>query len=95
MATELEVSRTFAYATAWREAAGQSPTKETSMCKYFAAETSKKIIRQGINILGPDGSSMEHDMQRYLRDILILAIGGGTSQIQKNIISKTVGLKGA
>ncbi|RPI95872.1 MAG: acyl-CoA dehydrogenase [Spirochaetales bacterium] len=94
MATELEVARTFAYATAWKEAAGYSPTKETSMCKYFAAETSKNIIRQGVNILGPDGSSMDYDMQRYLRDILILSIGGGTTQIQKNIISKSVGLKG-
>jgi len=92
MATELEVSRTFAYATAWKEAAGYSPTKETSMCKYFAAETSKNIILQGVNILGADGSSMDHDMQRYIRDILILSIGGGTSQIQKNIISKLVGL---
>lgn len=94
MATELEVARTFAYATAWKEAAGMSPTKETSMCKYFAAETSKNVIKQGVNILGLDGSSMDHDLQRYLRDILILAIGGGTSQIQKNIISKVIGMKG-
>lgn len=92
MATELEVARTFAYAAAWKEAAGLSPVKETSMCKYFAAETSKKIIRQGLNILGADGSSMEYDLQRYLRDILILSIGGGTTQIQKNIISKTLGM---
>ncbi|MBP7734366.1 MAG: acyl-CoA/acyl-ACP dehydrogenase [Spirochaetes bacterium] len=94
MATELEVARTFAYATAWKEVAGLSPTKETSMCKYFAAETSKNVIKQGVNILGMDGSSMDHDLQRYLRDILILSIGGGTSQIQKNIISKVIGLKG-
>ncbi len=64
------------------------------MCKYFAAETSKNVIKQGVNILGMDGSSMDHDLQRYLRDILILSIGGGTSQIQKNIISKVIGLKG-
>jgi alkylation response protein AidB-like acyl-CoA dehydrogenase len=94
MATELEVARTFSYATAWKEAAGLSPVKETSMCKYFSAETSKNIIMQGINILGPDGSSMEHDLQRYLRDILILPIGGGTTQIQKNIISKNLGMSG-
>jgi len=33
-------------------------------------------------------------VQRYLRDILILPIGGGTTQIQKNIISKTLGMSG-
>jgi len=47
---------------------------------------------QGLNIMGADGSLMKHDMQRYLRDIMIYSIGGGTSQIQKNIIDKTIGL---
>jgi len=68
------------------------PVMETSMSKYFSAETAKKIVMQGLNIMGADGSLMKHDMQRYLRDIMIYSIGGGTSQIQKNIISKTLGM---
>jgi alkylation response protein AidB-like acyl-CoA dehydrogenase len=66
--------------------------KETSMTKYFTAETAKKIVMQGINILGEYGSVMGHDMQRYMREIPILGIGGGTSQVQKNIIAKMIGL---
>jgi alkylation response protein AidB-like acyl-CoA dehydrogenase len=62
------------------------------MTKFYAAETAKKVIMEGINLLGQYGSVMERDMQRYLRDVLILTIGGGTTQIQKNIIAKTLGL---
>jgi alkylation response protein AidB-like acyl-CoA dehydrogenase len=35
---------------------------------------------------------MEYDAQRYLRDVLVLPIGGGTTQIQKNIIGAQLGL---
>ena len=43
-------------------------------------------------IMGPDGCDMALSAQRRLRDVLILSIGGGTSQIQKNIVAKTLGL---
>lgn len=92
MATGLEAARQLIYYAAWKETQQIECVKETSMAKYFAAETSKKIVMQGINILGQYGSAMDFDMQRYLRDVLILSIGGGTTQIQKNIIGKTMGL---
>ncbi len=92
MATELEAARQLAYYAAWKETQRIECVKETSMSKYFAAETAKKVVMQGINILGPYGPVMAHDMQRYLRDVLILSIGGGTTQIQKNIVAKTLGL---
>lgn len=92
MATQLEAIKQLISYAAWKEIHGMQPVKETSMAKYFAAETAKKIIMQGLDIMAEDGSSMISDMQRYLRDILILGIGGGTSQIQKNIISKMIGL---
>jgi len=62
------------------------------MAKYFASETAKKIALQGINILGREGARYGHDMQRYLRDVIVLSIGGGTTEIQKNIIGKQMGL---
>ncbi|MBM4348103.1 MAG: acyl-CoA dehydrogenase, partial [Deltaproteobacteria bacterium] len=66
--------------------------KETSMAKFFSSEIAKKIVLEGLQILGGYGYMMEVDMQRYLRDVLVLPIGGGTTQIQKNIIGKTLGL---
>lgn len=92
MASELEAMKVLAYSAAWKEAQGLNPVRETSMTKYFCAETAKHIIMKGMNVLGESGASMDYEMQRNLREILIFSIGGGTSQIQKNIICKTFGL---
>lgn len=92
MASELEAMKALVYSTAWKEEQGLNPVRETSMTKYFCAETAKHIIMKGMNVLGENGASMDYDMQRNLREILIFSIGGGTSQIQKNIICKTFGL---
>jgi alkylation response protein AidB-like acyl-CoA dehydrogenase len=92
MASELEAMKVLAYSTAWKEAKGLNPVRETSMTKYFCAETAKSIIMKGMNVLGENAASTDYNMQRNLREILIFSIGGGTSQIQKNIICKTYGL---
>jgi len=92
MATELEAARTLAYVAAWKETQGMECVKETSMSKYYCSEVAKRVALQGVQILGGYGYTMEYDAQRYLRDVLILSIGGGTTQIQKNIIGKQLGL---
>ncbi|MFH1137603.1 MAG: acyl-CoA dehydrogenase family protein [Pseudomonadota bacterium] len=92
MATELEAARRLAYYAAWRVTQGLDSVKETSMSKYFCAETGKKIALHGVQLLGGYGYNMEYDAQRYLRDVLVLSIGGGTTEIQKNIIAKLLGL---
>jgi hypothetical protein len=92
MATELEAARALAYYAAWRETQHMECVKETSMSKYYCAETAKKIALQCVQILGGYGYTMEYDAQRFLRDVLILSIGGGATEIQKNIIGKQMGL---
>ena len=92
MATELEAARRLAYYAAWKETQKMECVKETSMSKYFCSEVAKKVALQGVQILGGYGYAMEYDAQRYLRDVLVLSIGGGTTQIQKNIIGKQLGL---
>lgn len=92
MATELEAARMLAFYAGWKVTQGMDAVKETSMSKYFCAETAKKIAMHGVQILGGYGYTMEYDAQRYLRDVLILSIGGGTTEIQKNIIAKRLGL---
>lgn len=88
MATELEAARRLAYHAGWMHLHGMECAKETSMAKFFASETAKKIALRGIDLMGREGAATAHDMQRYLRDVLILSIGGGTTQIQKNIVAK-------
>lgn len=92
MATELEAARQLAYNAAQMETLKLECVRETSMSKYFCAETGKKIAVSAMQIMGDHAYTMACDVQRYFRDVPILSIGGGTSQIQKNIIAKTLGL---
>lgn len=92
MATELEAARCLAYCAAWKETQHMECVKETSMSKYFCSEVAKKVALEGVQILGGYGYAMEYDAQRYVRDVLVLPIGGGTTQIQKNIVGAQLGL---
>jgi alkylation response protein AidB-like acyl-CoA dehydrogenase len=92
MATELEAARLLAYYAAWKETLGMECVKETSMSKSYCSEVAKRVALEGVQILGGYGYTMEYDAQRYLRDVLVLSIGGGSTQIQKNIIGKQLGL---
>ena len=95
MATELEAARRLAYHAAWMVGQEMDCLKETSMSKYLTTETAKRIAMRGIDLLGGDGATLAYNLQRYLRDVLVLTIGGGTSQIQKNIIARQMGLGSA
>lgn len=92
MATMMEAARQLAYYSAWMMTEGLDCVKETSMCKYFCADTGKQVALMGMEILGAEGYTMTSVVQQFFRDIPILSIGGGTSQIQKNVIAKTLGL---
>lgn len=92
LATELEAARRLAYYAAWKEAQHLECVKEVSMSKYYCAEIAKKICQEAIQILGGYGYAMEYDAQRHLRNSLIHSIGGGTTEIQKTVIAKQIGL---
>ncbi len=67
-------------------------TFEASACKLFASETAVEVARDAIQICGGYGLMCEYPVFRYLRDALVYTIGEGTSEIQRNIIAKQVGL---
>ncbi|KIF58995.1 acyl-CoA dehydrogenase family protein [Pseudomonas fluorescens] len=92
MATALEVSREFTYRQAAKMAAGQSVIKEISMAKNFATDTSDRITKEAVQILGGLGYMRESLVERLYRDNRILSIGGGTREVMNEIISKQMGL---
>jgi alkylation response protein AidB-like acyl-CoA dehydrogenase len=93
MQTEVEAARALMWRAAWMVSAGQDALREISMAKLFASETYVKAANLGMQIMGAYGYSMEYDMQRYFRDARGATIAGGTSQIQRNLIARTMGLK--
>jgi isovaleryl-CoA dehydrogenase len=66
--------------------------QEASMAKLAATELAKRCALDGMQIMGGYGYATEYPMERYLRSAVVGTIYGGTSEIQKNIIAKTLGL---
>ena len=62
------------------------------MVKLHSSETYKAIADLGMQIMGGYGYCMEYPMQRFFRDSRLATIGAGTSEIQRNIIARGLGL---
>jgi isovaleryl-CoA dehydrogenase len=66
--------------------------QEASMAKLACTELAKRCALEGMQIMGGYGYATEYPMERHLRAAVVTTIYGGTSEIQKNIIAKTLGL---
>ncbi len=90
MATLIEASREFTYRVAAKMGAGIDQVKEVSMAKNFACSVSDKVTFDATQIFGGYGFIREYLVERLYRDNRILSIGGGTTEIMKEIISKLI-----
>jgi isovaleryl-CoA dehydrogenase len=94
LATDLEAARLM---TRWVAALTDEDPKrmlpqQASMVKLFVTEVAKRTTLEGMQLMGGYGYSSEYDMERLVRSTLVSTIYGGTSEIQRNIIAKTLGL---
>lgn len=92
MLTWIESARRLTYHTVWLLVNDFECAKEIAMCKICACEMAVKVADMCIQIHGGYGYMMEYEVQRIWRDQRIQPIGGGTSEIQKEIIGKLLGL---
>jgi alkylation response protein AidB-like acyl-CoA dehydrogenase len=92
MKVMLDVSRTLVYRFAWLLDNGQATRSDAAVLKLYTGETYKAVSDMGVQILGGYGYCMEYPMQRFFRDSRLAVIGGGTSEIQRNIIARGLGL---
>jgi alkylation response protein AidB-like acyl-CoA dehydrogenase len=94
LATEIDACRLLVYDVARRtdENPGQLLPREASMAKLKATETAKRVALEGMQMMGGYGYATEYDMERHVRVTLPATIYGGTSEIQRDIIAKTLGL---
>jgi alkylation response protein AidB-like acyl-CoA dehydrogenase len=94
LATELEAGRLMTrwVATLTDEAPEQMLPREASMVKLYVTEVAKRVTLEGMQMMGGYGYSSEYDMERLVRSSLVSTIYGGTSEIQRGIIAKTLGL---
>lgn len=88
----LDVSRTLVYRFAWLMSEGKATRTDAAVLKLYTGETYKSVSDLGLQILGGYGYCMEYPMQRFFRDSRLAVIGAGTSEIQRNIIARGLGL---
>jgi acyl-CoA dehydrogenase len=90
MAVLVEVSREFTYRVAAKIQAGENMVKEVSMAKIFSTDICDRVCHAAVQIHGGYGYMREYPVERLYRDSRILSIGGGTTEIMKEIISKII-----
>lgn len=93
-ATELAATKLLVHDTARTIDANPSALfpKEASMAKLKATELAKHLSLEGMQMLGGYGYATEYGMERLLRQSVVSTVYGGTSEIQRDIIGKTLGL---
>ncbi len=89
MATEVEAGRNLTYHALKLYVDGGSPFREVAMAKLFTCDMAVRVIDKALQIHGGYGYTEEYPMARALRDARLGPIGGGTSEIMKDIIAKT------
>ncbi len=90
--TKIEAAKRLAYHAVELFEAKESPVKEISMAKLFAGDLAQDVAYDCQQFLGGMGYVEETDLARAWRDVRLITIGGGTSEVMKEIIAKLVGL---
>lgn len=92
MLTWIEAARRLTYHTVQLYINGMECGREVTMSKAFACEMAVKVADMCIQLHGGYGYMMEFEVQRIWRDLRVMPIGGGTTEIQKEIIARSLGL---
>lgn len=88
MATKVEAAHLMMVNAARLKDSGERNDVAAGMAKYLTSEICAEVTQQSFRIHGGYGYSKEYEIERLMRDAPFLLIGEGTSEIQKNIISK-------
>ncbi|HEV3475026.1 MAG TPA: acyl-CoA dehydrogenase family protein [Actinomycetota bacterium] len=91
-AVEIHASRLMAYHLAWLVDQGEQPIKESSMVKLNNTEMVSRVADRAVQVFGGMGVLAEGPVERVYRFVRMLRIVEGTSEIQRTIIAKALGL---
>jgi acyl-CoA dehydrogenase len=92
MATEVRVTRAFLDECLRKHLDGNLTAVDASMAKWWATELQNKLVNQGVQLHGGYGYMMEFPIAKAYLDSRISTIYGGTTEIQKEIIGRSLGL---
>jgi acyl-CoA dehydrogenase len=90
MKRELDAARLLCWKAAWMADYKIPNSKEASMAKAYAPQVAMRACIGAIQIMGPEGYSKEHLVEKWFRDIKVYDIFEGTGQIQRVVISRKI-----
>jgi short-chain 2-methylacyl-CoA dehydrogenase len=92
MALKIEHARWFLYRTCWLKDNNKPFGKEAAMTKLYCSEVAREVADESVQLHGGYGLMKDYDIERIYRDQRLLQIGEGTSEIQRLVISRYLGL---
>jgi len=87
-ATRIEAARLLTYRAAYLKDRGIRMTRESAMAKLYASEIAVKAADDGVQIHGGYGFVKDYPAEKYFRDVKLVTIGEGTSEIQRLVIAR-------
>lgn len=87
MYQKVETARLLVWKAAWEADKGLDPTINASIAKFYATETALEVVNEALQILGGYGYTKMFPLEKLLRDIRLLRIYEGTSEIQRMIVA--------
>jgi alkylation response protein AidB-like acyl-CoA dehydrogenase len=92
MQTEIEAARALVYHAAWLKDSGGRMGAASSKAKLYASEMVNRVAAKAVQIHGSAGYSRETEVERIYRDARVITIYEGTSEVQRMIIARDLGL---
>ena len=92
METETAAARLLTRSAAWRADAGLPFSKEASMAMAYATECGTRTATRAMQVFGGYGYSTEYEIERFYREAKLYEVAGGSTQIQRNIIARHLGI---
>jgi alkylation response protein AidB-like acyl-CoA dehydrogenase len=87
-ATRIEAARLLTYRAAYLKDRGGRTTRESAMAKLYSSEIAVKAADDCVQIHGGYGFVKDYPAEKYFRDVKLLTIGEGTSEIQRLVIAR-------
>ena len=88
MKTNIDAARMLTFRAAKMKDDGLPNIKEAAMAKLFASEIAEKAASEAVQIHGGYGFTKDYPVEKYFRDVKLLTIGEGTSEIQRIVIAR-------
>ena len=86
--SHVEAARLLTYRAAWLKDQGRRMTLESAMAKLYSSEIAVRVSEDGVQMHGGYGFVKDYPAEKFFRDVKLVTIGEGTSEVQRLVIAR-------